>query len=228
MFDCKLYKKFKFNSFLTGPSVLPWQITSIHQNVFSVALVRVWEGSGRHERSLVGLETEISGPNSATLALQLALRRRGQISRHIGSRLHQILRRDHPSIPNLCWAVPGGESRWTITHMWLLSIARGWPCVEVCRMRFAFPLPRHPRTKDWLMKMFNSCPAGGEISRFSFQWFHAEGRLVASIAVNKADNAWQNVALISGSVAGVLQAARSVARNSKSWRSGERLRVAFK
>lgn len=125
-----------------------------------MAVVRVREGPSWNERSVVGFAFEISGRNSTASTDSISFRRGCKVSRHIGSRLHQILRRDHPSVSNLRRAVPRSKSRWPITHMWHLSQSWGWPCVEVyASSPFHFT---SCHIKDWLME---------KISRQSFTIF---------------------------------------------------------
>lgn len=109
-----------------------------------MAVVRVREGAGGHERSLVGPAVALPRSDSAAGTHQLALRCRRQVSRHFRSRLHQVLRGHGPAVPNLRRAVPSGESRRTITHMRLLSISRGRTAIEV-RTAFSLHVIPSPR-----------------------------------------------------------------------------------
>lgn len=139
-----------------------------------MALVRVREGTGRHERSLVGSTVALPGLDSAARALQLALRCRRQVSHHIGSGLHQVLRRNRAPVSNLRRAVPGGKSRRTITHMRLLSVSRGGPGIKVRMDRlFHFTSCLHRKIDGW--KMFNSCPAEDNFEHFHFSDFMQKG-----------------------------------------------------
>lgn len=102
-----------------------------------------------------------------------------------------------------------------------ISIDRGKPGACWGMLRKAFTLHIVLSIADWLMKSVLCCHAVKTSFRFSFQWFYAKRCFVAESTAYESYYTGENFPPVSRAIAGILQATRSLARITKSRRTGK-------